>query len=119
MLQSEPTPSITYLLVNTAYHFSNFTMDQSSLILNPGSRIPSPFENTYESSENTRSNARGERLLGKYKDTAPLASYKQPPSAKTVDIAPYTDRIISCIHPSLRLLSLCISSSVLGALSHF
>jgi hypothetical protein len=114
-----PTPAITYLLVNTAYHFSNLTMDQSSLISNPGSRTPSPFENTYESYENTRSNARGELLLNEYKDTAPLAPNKRPPSTKTVDIAPHTDRIISRIRLSLRLLSLCISGTVLGALSHF
>lgn len=112
---SDPTPTITYLLVNTTYHF---TMNQSSLLQNSTSRTPSPFENNYESYENTRENARGERLLNEYKDTTPLVVLKQGPATNT-EIAPHTDRIISRIRLSLRLLSLCVSSTIVGVLAHF
>jgi hypothetical protein len=108
----DSNPTITYLLVNTAYHF---IMDQSSLLQKSASRTPSPFENNYESYENTRENARGERLLNEYKDTTPLVVLKQVPTEDDSQ----TLGIIARMRMSLRVLSFCVSGSVVGVLAHF
>ncbi|KAF2681875.1 hypothetical protein K458DRAFT_433284 [Lentithecium fluviatile CBS 122367] len=114
MSHDAATPSnhtITYLLLNSSYFF---TMDITNA---HSSRATSPFDNNYESYENTRENARGERLLNEYKDTVPLVVNSRR-AERRPGIAPHTNRIISRIRLSLRLLSLFVSASILALLAH-
>lgn len=99
------SPTITYLLFNFSYF----------LTMGKPSRSSSPLDHDYESYENTRENTRGAFLQTEY-DTRPLVPGPKPSEKKGIN--PHTDRIISRIRLSLRILSFCLSASIVGALSH-